>query len=396
MGIRFKILLSAFLILGSLYFLFNGLVSGQDFLIPLVTAMILAMLMNPVAQKLMKWGVGRVWAVLLSDLIVVLFIASMIFLLAAQANQIAQNWEQIEKTVQPRIEQVQKFYDDNIKGSVEQFQQNDESKTQNEQGGTSNGSNDSQQQNQQKNNGASGLSLENIRNALTSIVSNIFSFLSNLLLILVYIFFFVFYQKKFENALIGLFAEKKRDHVRKVISKSAKIAQKYLFGRFILIGILAGLYMIAFTIAGIDYAIFIALLAALFSLLPFVGNFIGFGLAIVMTFISGGETAQFVGIVIAFAIIQFIESYLLEPFIVGDKVDLNPVVIIVGIVLGNIVWGIMGMLLVIPLLGIIKVVLDNISALRPLGYALDQRDVSDNEDGLPEKIIKWVKRKMGK
>ncbi|MFW6328419.1 MAG: AI-2E family transporter, partial [Bacteroidota bacterium] len=107
MGIRFKILISAFLILGSLYFLFQGLTLGQDFLIPIVTAFILAMLMNPVAQKFMKWGVGRVWAVLFSDFIVVLFIAFMVFLLAAQANRVAQNWSQIEENLQPQIEKVQ-------------------------------------------------------------------------------------------------------------------------------------------------------------------------------------------------------------------------------------------------------------------------------------------------
>jgi predicted PurR-regulated permease PerM len=242
----------------------------------------------------------------------------------------------------------------------------------------------------------SGLSLENVKGALTSIVSNIFGFISNLMLILVYVFFFMFYQKKFENALIGLFAKEKREHVREVIGKSSKVAQKYLFGRFILIGVLAGLYMIAFSIAGIEYAIFIALLAALFSLLPYVGNIVGFGLAIGMAFVTGGGTAQLVGITISFAIIQFIESYLLEPYVVGDQVDINPVVIIVGGVLGNIVWGIMGMLLVIPLLGIIKVILDNIEPLRPLGYALDERDVSDSDEDMQEKIKKWVKKKIGK
>jgi predicted PurR-regulated permease PerM len=441
MGLRFKILLSAFLILGSLFFLFFGLVQGKSFLIPIVTAAILAMLMNPVAHKMMKWGMGRVWAVLVSDLVVVLFIAFMIFLLVAQANQVAQNWSQIEKTLQPKIEQVQNFYDEKLKGSVGKFKQNNNSSSQNQQSDASNdqqqddkkseGQNQNQseqesseqmqqqgndksgqqqeqsesqsQQNSQTDNQQgqknqdSGFGSESIRKALTGIVSDIFSFISTLLLILVYIFFFMFYQKKFENALIGLFPDKKREQARSIIKESSKVAQKYLLGRFILIAILAGLYMIAFTIAGIEYAIFISLLAALFSLLPYIGNIIGYGLALGMSFISGGETGQLVGLTISFVIIQFIESYLLEPYVIGDKVDLNPVAIIVGVVLGNLVWGIMGMLLVIPVLGIIKVVFDNIESLRPLGYVLDERDVSDDEDeGVHEKIKKWVRKKIGK
>ncbi len=63
--------------------------------------------------------------------------------------------------------------------------------------------------------------------------------------------------------------------------------------------------------------------------------------------------------------------------------------VIVGVVLGGIVWGVMGMILAIPLLGILKVVFDNIESLRPLGYALDERDISSG-GGKQEKVKKWV------
>src|SRR5690606_10976306 len=107
---------------------------------------------------------------------------------------------------------------------------------------------------------------------------------------------------------------------------------------------------------GLKHALFISLIAALFSLIPYVGNIIGLVLAIAMSFLSQGDTGQIIGILIVFSIAQFVESYFLEPFIVGAEVDLNPVIVIVGVVLGGIVWGVMGMILAIPLLGICKVV----------------------------------------
>ncbi len=411
MGIRFKILLSAFLILGSLYFLFHGLVAGQDFLVPVVTALILAFLMNPVAQKLMKWGIGRFWAVLISDLIVVLFFAFMIFLLAAQANRVVKNWSQIEKSLKPKIEWVFQFYDENLRGSVGQFTQGRESQNQNQSssqdanGKDQNQDGDQDKDENQKNESSqsqpddkqiAGISLDNIRNSLTAIVSDIITFTSNLLLMLVYIFFFMYYQRKFENALVELFPEEKRENVRNVVKQSSGVAQQYLFGRLILIGILAGMYMLAFVILDLEYAIFIALLAALFALLPYIGNVIGFVLAVGISLMTGGDTAQLIGIVVSFTVIQLIENYFLEPYVIGQKVNLNPVIIIVGVVFGGFVWGIMGMLLVIPLLGILKVVFDNIATLNPLGYALGEKETSGDEDGMKKKIVKWKKGIMGK
>ncbi|MFW6310378.1 MAG: AI-2E family transporter, partial [Prolixibacteraceae bacterium] len=104
---------------------------------------------------------------------------------------------------------------------------------------------------------------------------------------------------------------------------------------------------------------------------------------------------ELIGIVVVFSLAQFFESYVLEPFVVGGKVDLNPVIVIVGVVLGGIVWGLMGMLLSIPILGILQVIFNNTKSLRPLGYVLDERDVSSG-NGKGKKIKEWFMRKIEK
>jgi predicted PurR-regulated permease PerM len=429
MNARFKIILNTFLILGSLYFLFMGLIHGKNFLIPITTAIILSMLMNPVASWFMRKGIGRVWAVLLSDIMIVVFISFMVFLLVKQVSNVVERWPEVEKNVQPHIRKAQKFYEDNVTNQINSFQnggsqgsdgsgeesspgsqgqpdqqdqnqsgQQDQDQQQNQGQQQDQGGNQQDQggnqQNQQQDQGQS-FDTEAIRGFLIGFISNVFSFLTDMLLILVYIFFFMFYQKKFENAIIGMVSENEKEHTRQIIRDSSGIAQKYLFGRFILITILAVLYMIAFSIIGLEHAILVSLLSALFSLLPFIGNIIAIFLALGMSFIGDGGTTQIIAIIISFTIIQFIESYLLEPYVVGKKVDLNPVVIIVGIVLGGLIWGVMGMILVIPVLGIIKVIFDSIESLRPLGYVLDERDVTSNDEpGWQEKIKEWFRKKF--
>lgn len=379
MSSKFRIILYSFLVFGSLYFLFIGLISAKSFLIPLLAAIILSMVINPVARRLKRWGVKWGIAVFLSDFIIVLVIGVVVFLLAVQASQVAEDWPQIEKRLRPKVEQVESFLNDELNMQVslplgregaDQDQKNP-------------------QQNQIQQNGDQSMLLNNS----VAIITNVFGFLGNMLLILVYVFFFTLYQKKFADTLVGIMKEEKREQARTIIKKSAELAQQYLFGRFILILILAGLYGAGYSIVGLKYAVFISLLAAVFSLVPYIGNLLGLLLAVLMLFITSGVIlAQLIGVLAVYIISQFLESYILEPFIIGQRVDLNPVVIIVGVVAGGAVWGIMGMLLAIPIIGILKVVFDNIETLKPLGYGLDARGLYSGES----KVGKLKSRIIGK
>lgn len=387
MGKRFKIILAGFLISGTLYFLFAGLIKGKEFLIPISTAAILSMVLNPVARKLKAWGLSWGWSVFLSDLIVVVLIGFMVFLLAAQAGKIAGNWEKIEDRMKPRVERVERFLNSkmNISFSDQQNRNGEGGKVPNNQSaGGGKKASDSL---------GKLIQLSNIKNILASMGKNIFSLLGDILLVLVYVFFFMYYQKKFEDVLIKLAPDDKSEKTKTIISESAKTAQEYLLGRFTLILILAGLYILGYSIAGLKYAVFISLIAALFSLIPYLGNLVGLILAVGASALSGGGSGQIVTIVLIFAFIQFVESYILEPFVVGKRVDLNPVAVIVGVVLGGSVWGVMGMILSIPVLGIIKVIFDHIEVLNPLGYALDARGIA-TENGSLKKIKEWFQNKI--
>ncbi len=62
------------------------------------------------------------------------------------------------------------------------------------------------------------------------------------------------------------------------------------------------------------------------------------------------------GILITYALVQFIQSYIIEPLVVGSEVNINPLFTIIAIVLGEAVWGVPGLILAIPLLGIFKII----------------------------------------
>ncbi len=409
------------LILVSLFFLFSGLVYAKSFLAPLSVAILLAMVMLPVCRWFERKGISRGWASLFSDFIILLFCLLLSGILAAQVKKFSEDWPNIKQRIEPKIEQLQQFIADKTGISVAQQNQQisqqlpgSASSEQQQEGASQPQEQPSQQQQPQENaqpqppvaspsestQGGATTPSSSGGSVLTkagTFIGHFFSTLGDILLIFIYIFFFLRYRKKFRKSILKMVPQDKRDLAQDIIGKSAKVSQNYLSGRLLLIIFLAILYAIGLTISGVQQAILISILAAVLSLIPYIGNIIGFVLASGLALFSDSGATGILGVAITFSITQFVESYILEPFVVGDKVDLNPVFTIIVVVLGGAVWGVVGMLIAIPALGIVKVVFDHIPVLRPLGYLFGEEDTEDKKEGkdnLFKKTKRWALHKF--
>src|SRR5690606_32299288 len=109
-------------------------------------------------------------------------------------------------------------------------------------------------------------------------------------------------------------------------------------------------YLIGLTIVGVKHALFFAVLSALLSIIPYVGNAVAMLLPMMMVFVQGGDTRIILGVMIVFGLTQLIDSYIFEPLILGSRVDVHPLFIIIVVILGEILWGIPGLILSIPIL----------------------------------------------
>ena len=130
------------------------------------------------------------------------------------------------------------------------------------------------------------------------------------------------------------------------------------------------MYSIGFSIVGVKYAVFFAILCGLLEIVPFIGNLTGNLLAIIMVIIQGGGAGMVLAVLVTYAIVQFLQTYLLEPLVVGAEVNINPLSTIIILVLGELIWGIPGLILAIPLLGIIKIICDHIEPLKPFSFLI--------------------------
>lgn len=433
MGTKAKhILTYSTLLIVFLFFFFWGLTQAKAFLAPITVAALLAMVVLPVSNWLENKGLNRGWSALLSDLLIMLFFVGLAWVLSAQVKSLVQDWPQIKDKVIPKIEQMQAFVADKTGISIQEqdqkvseqipgnlfessaqgtdsirepTQKNDttrqersqqssiEQKPEQQQTGETSPLGEGQQQTQQSNSSGGGSMMK----SAGSFFMKVIGFFGTFLLTFVYIFFFLLYRKKFKKSILKMAPAEKREQTKKVLSSSAQISQSYLTGRLILILFLGILYSVGLSLSGIKHAILISALAAILSLIPYIGNIMGFFLAIFMAFFSGSGLTGAVGVAITFAIAQFVESYILEPYIVGDKVDINPVVTILVVVLGEAVWGVVGMLIAIPALGIAKVIFDHVPALNALGYLFGNEDMEEDKedkDNVLTKTKKWALNKF--
>ena len=346
-----QILLYGTLIILGLYFMFMGLANAKNFLIPLTTAIILALLMTPLSRKMERSFLNRTASSLINTFLIFLLSLGFFWLVSMQVKTVVDDWSQIKETMAPKIESVKNFLFEHTPLRKSDLQQSGEGSSIPFFSGSSNAG--------QK---------------AATFLNKALGTLGDYLLTFIYIFFLLNYRHKFKKFFLLLFPDDKQKDVKKVIEKSAKVTQKYLIGKLILIGLLAVLYAIGLGVSGVNNFILVSLLSAILSLIPYIGNMIGFGLAMIFGYLTTGDPGVLIGIIITFTLAQFVESYVLQPYIVGDQVDLHPLFVILAVIIGGILWGIMGMILAIPVLAIVNVVLSHIGPTKPFAYLFSKEE----------------------
>lgn len=226
--------------------------------------------------------------------------------------------------------------------------------------------------------------------AASNAILGFMGILINIILVLVYTFLFLYFRAHLKAFVMKLTPVEAHDKTARIIRDSSQVAHKYLTGMFMMIVLLWILYGIGFSLAGIPNAIFFAVLCGVLEIVPFVGNLTGSGLTLLMAISQGGGTMA-IGVIITYAMVQFIQTYIIEPLVVGSEVNINPLFTILALVLGEELWGISGMILAIPLLGITKIVFDNVESLKPYGFLIGG-EKKRRQNKLSDKIKRWFKK----
>ncbi len=347
-----------------LFLLFVILRYARTFFVPLAFGALFAMLLLPITVKLEKKGWNKVLAILVSILVLLVLFGGIASLLAWQISDMAQNASEIEKNLNEKINQMRSFLASSL-GISQQEQQK-------------------MLQNQKSFSQKAAANFSSLLSAFAGV-------LTNSLLALIYIFLFQFFRTHLQNFVLKLVPAAQKQKAVKAIEESRKVAQKYMTGLALMIVGLWIMYSIGFSIVGVKNFFFFAVLCGILEIIPFVGNLTGTLITMLASVAQGGDISMVIGIGITYALVQFFQSYVLEPLVVGEEVNINPLFTIAGIVAGEFVWGIPGMILAIPAMGITKIICDNVEGLKPYGFLLgSERKKGTNT--LSEKVKSLFKR----
>lgn len=210
------------------------------------------------------------------------------------------------------------------------------------------------------------------------------------ILMLVYVVLFLYFRGHIKNFILKLFPPAQQPQAEQVVVEAAGVSQQYLVGLVKMIFCLWILYSIGFSIAGAKNPIFFAVLCGLLEIVPFIGNLTGTTITVFVSAVHGSSFGVLAGIVITYGLVQFIQGWVLEPLIVGTQVKINPFATIVALVIGEILWGIPGVILAIPLTAMLKIVCDHIEPLKPYGFLIGEIETQRKEPKFFKKLKSWV------
>lgn len=317
---------------------------GQSIVVPFFFSVLLATLLLPVTNRLQRWRIPKVPAILLAIFISLAVLAGVIYFLSAQISNFLRDIDTIRERITTLFSDFQQWIDDQF--NISQFRQNQYIED----------------------------TKENIKDSgpgfVGKTVGTITESLSYLVFLPVYTFLILYYKDLIRRFFIGVFGDTDPQKVGLVLYQARTIGRDYVLGLLIDMSIVFVLNSIGFLILGIKYPIFLALVGAILNLIPYIGMLIANVFTVLITIVSSENPGDAIWAAVVLAVVQFIDNNFLIPMIVGNKVRINALVTIIGVVVGGTLCGVGGMFLAIPAVATMKVIFDNVEELKPWGMLL--------------------------
>ena len=329
------------------------IIAARNILIPLAFGGLFAYLLYPFAWRLERMGLHRSLAILFVILVTLAAVAAVTFFFAVQIsniqidlNQIKQNLIEESGSPEKKIEEkfgvnmrTMDYYIDSMFNSL-----------------MTGGDGDF--------------------NIFSTTATTVFQ----IGILPVFIFFLLFYRTKTAYFIFRLAGRRRKKKALIILREITTVTTKYLGGLLGVVAILAVLNSTGLLIIGVPHAIVLGVAAAILNLIPYFGTLLGALIPIFYVIIALDDPfTMALRVIIMFIIVQFLENNIITPNVVGGNVRLNALTVIIGLLIGNMIWGLPGMLVVIPFIAVMKIIMKNIEGLEPYAYLLSSRGLGKHK-----------------
>lgn len=318
----------------------------QSVLVPLLFAILVAISLYPVSRFLERKKLSRAVASLLAVTLAVLILGGLIYFIVHQVIVIGSNGSDFQERINSIVETIQQWVtrelgvgEGEISKRVQEF---------------------------------SNKALSNAGTYVSAAFNSVGSIIAGLVIVPLFCFFLLYYRDFFREFFFHLFASSPKQQIQNVLNKIYGVVQNYLLGLITVMGIVAILNTIGLLILGVEYAWFFGTLASLLMLLPYIGIAIGSILPAVFSLATQDNMWYAVGVVAWFQVVQFLEGNVITPNIVGSKVSINPLMAVISLLLGGMLFGLAGLILALPITAVLKVIFDSIPSLKPFGFLIGE------------------------
>lgn len=312
----------------------------RDIISPIAFSLIIAILLNPLVNRLQKKGMHKVVAISLALVLTLLIISGILYFISSQVMNFGDNLPALKASFNQHFSQLQQWLATEMKVPIAK---------------------------QQK------VITEALNSSQALVGKTLGSALNTVgffVLVPIYIFLLLFYKNLILNFLHEVFAEENSDKVSEVLGETKSAIQSYMVGLLLEALVVAVMNVVALLLLGVQYAILLGVIGALLNMLPYIGGIVAIALPVIIaTVTKEGFTTQLL-IIGAYTVIQFIDNQFLVPLLVSSRVKINAFFSIVIVLLGGALWGVSGMFLSIPFLAILKIIFDRLPEMKPWGKLL--------------------------
>ena len=209
-----------------------------------------------------------------------------------------------------------------------------------------------------------------IREIATAVLSSISSAAGLMFMVLVYATFLMSERGGFAHKIAVALPGERARRASKIIADVNDAISEYIAVKTLVNAILGVISFVAMTILGVDFALFWAVLIALLNYIPYVGSMLGVIFPVVLSMAQFGSIQKTLIVAALLTAAQIWVGNVLEPRMVGRKVNMSPFVVMVALALWSSVWGVAGAILAIPLTSIIAIIMANFESTRPFAVLL--------------------------
>ena len=322
-------------------------------LTPFLVAMFIAYISNPVVSRLERAGVARWVSMLIGTVVMILIIGVVSLLFLPTLKDQVSNYldrvpgyiEQLRQWAEPFIAKIQSLVADvsdiDEQGSDPVAELAKEALPAGADAG--------------------GKTVDLVK-ASSAILINT---LTNLFLIPVISFYLIRDWNSIVGNLKRVVPASRRQYLLKLAADVDEVLKSFLSGQVLVMISLGAMYFVGLLIIGLQFSLLIGVISGILSFVPFLGTAIGLLMASMVMIAQADSILELWKVFAVFSVGQFIEGNFLTPKLVGDKINLHPVVVIFAVLTGGQLFGFMGILLALPVAAVAWVIIKNLAEDTP-------------------------------